>query len=336
MITIKEIAELCNVSTTTVSNVIHGKTKKVSNENIQKIQKVLKEQNYIPRMGLSSLTNRNSKIIGVVIHIKKYYKSTIIADPFYAELIGFLERYINESGYYMMLYTSDDLNSIFEMAVSWNVDGLIAISFTENDYQKIRSLTEKPIVAIDLYNDIDDDYYNIGLDDEEGGYIMTKHLIENGFKKILVIGNQNYGVDHQRFLGYTRALAEHGMPYNKDNFIIISDNPQKRKEVYRYFLQLVNKDYALFFLSDLLASDSMRFLQENGIVIPRDISIAGFDDNLYSRITSPQITSIHQDISAKASSAIRLVLNLINNNPIEEKDIRLPVYLVKRDSIKRF
>lgn len=246
MITIKEIAEICNVSTTTVSNVIHGKTKKVSDQNIRKIRKVLREKRYIPRMGLSSLTNSQSHIIGVVVHIKKYYPNTIIADPFYGELVGFLEESIRQSGYYMMLYTSESLDDIFKMAVSWNVDGLIAISFTENDYHKIGSLTGKPIVAIDLYNESDNDFYNVGLDDEQGGYLMTKYLIDAGYKNILLIGSQNFGVDHHRFLGYKRALAETGLPIKKEDFVIFNENPLKRGEVYKYIMKLVNKNYALF------------------------------------------------------------------------------------------
>ncbi len=297
---------------------------------------MLEEKNYLPRMGLSSLTNRSSKIIGVVIHIKKYYENTIIANPFYGELLGSLEKSISDSGYYMMLYTSENLNDIFEMAISWNVDGLIAISFTENDYKKIKSLTNKPIVAIDLYNETDDDFYNVGLDDEEGGYQMTKYLIHNGYKNILIIGNKNYGVDHQRFLGYTRALNEFKLPYKKENFIIFSQDKNKRiGGVYNHLIGLANKNYALFFLSDQLASDALRYLQNHNIVVPNDIGIVGFDDNLYSRLTTPQLTTVNQDVSRKAFLAIELLLKVINLEPIDNNNIILPVRIVKRDSTNK-
>ncbi|MBF4692533.1 LacI family DNA-binding transcriptional regulator [Fusibacter ferrireducens] len=334
MITIKEIADIVGVSTTTVSNVIHGKTKKVSSDNIERIQKVIREKKYIPRMGLSSLTNKQSHIIGVVIHITKEYENTILSDPFYGQIVGYLETYIREAGYYMMLYTSKDLNDIFKMAAAWNVDGLVAITFTYNNYQKIRSLTEKPIVAIDLYNESDDDYINVGLDDEGGGYQMTRYLIENGFEKILLLASQDIGVDHHRFIGYQRALKEYDIPYNEKYYIRLGNDPQKRASKFNDLLKYTKKNYAMFFLSDLLAVEGMRYFIDHGVSIPNDLSIAGFDDNLYAQLLSPQLSSVHQDVSLKAKITIETLMKIINDEPLEQTHISLPVHLAIRGTIK--
>ncbi len=335
MITIKEIADIVGVSTTTVSNVIHGKTKKVSKENIEKIKKVLKEENYIPRMGLSTLTNTDSRIIGVVIHITKHYEDTILSDPFYGQIVGFLEKHIRESGYYMMLYTSEDLNDIFKMTVAWNVDGLIAITFTDKNYQKLRSLIDKPIVAIDLFNETGKDHLNVGLDDEQGGYLMTKYLLECGFRHILFLAHQDVGVDHRRYLGHIHALKEHNIEVKENHFVKLDEYAQKRKKQYKELMQFVNREYAMFFMSDLLASEAMRYFIEQSISIPEDISIAGFDDNLYGRFLTPQLTSVHQDINLKAKKAIELLLKALNDGPIEQNDIILPVQLAIRGTVKR-
>lgn len=82
MTTIKEIAEMAGVSMTTVYNVLHGNVKKVSKENMEKIQKLLDEYHYVPKMGLSALKNNSSKIIGVVIHTSRYYENSVISDTF--------------------------------------------------------------------------------------------------------------------------------------------------------------------------------------------------------------------------------------------------------------
>ena len=83
MTTIKEIAEMAGVSMTTVYNVLHGNVKKVSKANMEKIQALLDEYHYVPKMGLSALKNNSSKIIGVVIHTSRYYENTVISDTFY-------------------------------------------------------------------------------------------------------------------------------------------------------------------------------------------------------------------------------------------------------------
>ncbi len=335
MITIKEIADIVGVSTTTVSNVIHGKTKRVSKENIEKIKRILDEKSYIPRMGLSTLTNSSSRIIGVVIHITKHYENTILSDPFYGQIVGFLEKNIRESGYYMMLYASGDLNDIFKMAVSWNVDGLVAISFTDNNYQKIKALTKKPIVAIDLYNESNDDYLNVGLNDMDGGYQMTKYLIENGYSKIILLANQDVGVDHQRFLGYRQALEEYDIVYKEKYFIKLDDDPKKRRREFKNLLKFTRKDYAMFFLSDLLASEAIQYFIENKISIPDDISIAGFDDNLYAKFLTPQLTSVHQDVGLKAKTAVNVLVKTLNQQPVDCKNIVLPIQLAIRGTVKK-
>ena len=92
MTTIKEIAEMAGVSMTTVYNVLHGNVKKVSKENMEKIQKLLDEYHYVPKMGLSALKNNSSKIIGVVIHTSRYYENSAISDTFYSHIIGAMEE----------------------------------------------------------------------------------------------------------------------------------------------------------------------------------------------------------------------------------------------------
>lgn len=335
MITIKEIAKIVGFSTTTVSNVIHGNTKKVSDDNVAKVKKILKEMNYIPRMGLSSLTNKKSHIICVVIHIQKNYENTILSDPFYGIIVGSLEKSIRDAGYYMMLYTSENLDDIFKMAIAWNVDGLVAISFTYDNYKKICSLTKKPIVAIDLYNEHSNDYVNVGIDDEEGGYQMTKYLIKNGFRKILLLANEDIGVDRQRHLGYIRAFKEFGISLPHNYYFILEDDSEKRKDRLKDLLKFTKKDYAMFFLSDLLASEAMQYFTRNGVSIPEDISIAGFDDNLYAKFITPQLTSVYQDVGLKARMALQTLIKLVNHEKLDETNIILPVRLSIKDTIKK-
>ena len=176
MATIKEIAEKAGVSTTTVSNVIHGKTKKVSPATIQKIEALIKEVGYVQKRGLRVLNNEKSQLIAVVINYHKEFKDSILGDPFYGKIIGFIEEYVQKQGYYLMLYSTKDIEEIFQMVAGWDVDGVIAISFSRHNCEKIYQLIKKPIVSIDAYGNAAKDSHlvNIGLDDESGGYQMVK------------------------------------------------------------------------------------------------------------------------------------------------------------------
>lgn len=335
MATIKDIAEIVGTSTTTVSNVLHGKLNKVSSENVERIQKVIEEQKYVLPMGMSVLTSKKSKIIGVVIWIPMHYEYSILADPFYGNVVGVLERIISKAGYYMMLYSSDSLNDIYRMTMAWNVDGLIALTFNYEEYRKLSTMANKPVVAIDLYSDSEEDMYNVGIDDENGGYLMTKYLIECGFQKIFLLSYSDVTIDHLRWRGYRRALIEAGLPYKKENYIILSDYPEKRIENYKRLLPYAGKNCAMFCLADMLAIEVMGYFQKNGCRVPEDISVVGYDDIPVSCMTSPALTTVRQNIARKGEMAGKMMLDILEGNPIEEHNILLPVSLCIRGSVGR-
>jgi LacI family transcriptional regulator len=88
MVTIKQIAERAGVSTATVSNVLHGKTKRVSAANVEKIRKLIKEMGYVERMGLRVLHNERSRLIAVIVNYHKEFEETVLSDPFYGRAVG--------------------------------------------------------------------------------------------------------------------------------------------------------------------------------------------------------------------------------------------------------
>ena len=133
MITIKEIAAQLDVSTTTVSNVIHGKTKEVSPETIKKVQKFLEEVEYVPNISARNLAQNESKIIGVVLKSRPDRYISLLQDPFVCEMISGLEDAIRSAGYYMMVYISDDIAEIISHISTWNADGLILFCMLDDD-----------------------------------------------------------------------------------------------------------------------------------------------------------------------------------------------------------
>lgn len=164
--------------------------------------------------------------------------------------------------HYMMLYAAESLEDIFHMALAWNVDGLIAITFKYQNYMKLKTLVNKPIVAIDLINKEKSDYVNVGLQDENGGYIMTKYLLERGYENIYVCARKNIGVDHERWLGYRKAWKEAGRDYLTNDFISLHETEQKRNQDYQMMTKFVGKKTALFFLADIFAVEAILVCKE--------------------------------------------------------------------------
>lgn len=335
MATIKEIAEIVGTSTTTVSNVLHGKLNKVSKETLEKIQKVIEEQNYVLPMGMSVLTSKQSKIIGVVILIPMHYEYSILADPFYGNIVGVLERMFSAAGYYMMLYSSDSLEDLYRMAKAWNVDGLIALTFNYEQYRKLSVMANKPVVAIDMGGELRPEMYNVGSDDETGGYLMTRYLIQCGYEKILILSYSDEAMDHMRWRGYRNALTEAGLPYKKENFILLSDYREKRMKNYDRLMKYAGTGCALFFLSDMLAIEAIGYFQKNGYRVPEDFAVVGYDDIPVASMVSPELTTIRQNIAKKGECAAQMLLDILAGKEIPDRNVQMPVNLCIRSSAKK-
>ena len=151
MVTIKDMAEILGISTTTVSNVIHGKTTQVSQKTVEKVQKLLEEYEYVPNISARNLANNSSGIIGMVIKGRRDRIDDLIANSFLGNLVSAIEAETRARGYFMMLYISDDINELMRHVSTWNVDGLILNGILHDDFARIKSRYRKPAVLIDSY-----------------------------------------------------------------------------------------------------------------------------------------------------------------------------------------
>lgn len=336
MVRLKDIAEKAGVSTTTVSNVIHGRTSRVSKENIEKIQGLLEEAHYIPNKSLKNKDLNNLNFIGVVVAFSQRGEKKILEDPFFTEILATLEERIRQYGYYMMLYTAEESFDIFHLASNWILAGMIIFGFTGSDCVNLRKQTDVPFVTIDGYLEEKSrkNFVNIGLDDYNGGYQMAKLLLSYGHQKILFLSDSDETIDHTRWLGFQKALLEEKIACDDNSHFMIELNPTQRRLQYQSALSFFKSHSALFFSSDYYAVEAMNFFMDRGIAVPEQISIAGFDDNILAKLVRPSLTTVHQDISKKAELAMEDLILLINQETVEEKHKELPVHIVIRDSVK--
>ncbi len=335
MITIKEIAKQLNMSTTTVSNVIHGKTSEVSDDTKKKVQEFLDKVDYVPNISARNLAQNESKIIGLALKARADKYENLIMDPFVSELIGGVEETIRNAGYFMMLYISSDTTEIMRHVSTWNVDGLILFGMIGDDGIRVSEKYKKPIVCIDTYSIEGLKHFtNVGLDDEQGTYNITNYLIKQGHKKIAFLSDNMTGVDLARLNGYQKALADAGLKYKPDNFLKIRPKTEDIEESLEEICKRSKDFTAIVCVSDLYAVTLMAALEDRGISVPDDISIVGFDDNMLGKYHRPALTTVHQDIKLKGVTAADTLLKQLSGQKTPNQ-IQLPTKLIIRDTVKK-
>ena len=336
MITIKELAEILNLSTTTVSNVIHGKTKEVSKATIERVQEALTKYEYVPNISASNLARNKSKIIGVALLARPDKYPNLLTDPFISELVSSLERTIRENGYFMMVYIADEIGDIIQQIASWNADGVVLFGLMGSTWKKVGERYKKPIVSIDCFDVTErENVVNIGLQDEEGAYLAARHLIENGHRRIAFLSDNLHGVDRERFRGFRRALEEEELSFHDEDFLQLLISEKSAEECFRDLAPRCEEYTAVFCVSDLYAVQLANAVRALGKSIPEDLSIIGFDDNMLSRFYRPAITTIRQDTEMKGVLAGNILVQMIEERYEGEKEVMLPVSLIERDTVKK-
>ena len=167
---IADIAEALGISTATVSNVIHGKTAKISDATVKRVEQELEKTGYIPNMAGILLARNNSRIIGVVMNDHVKYEGRVLEDGFVMSSLNALSREANEKGYFLMIKTTADIREIPVFASMWNMDGLILMGFCEADYEALRSQTRISFVVYDGYFAACSKVVNLTIGHYDGGY----------------------------------------------------------------------------------------------------------------------------------------------------------------------
>lgn len=337
MITINDIATMAGVSNTTVSNVIHGRTKRVSEKTIEKINKIIEEYNYVPNMPARALASSSSKVVALVNHLDSMKSGNFLEDPFHGAFIGAVEEALREKGYYLMIRTIKNCDDLKNFLRNWNVDGLFLTGvFQEEDiYDSLVSL-KSPVVLIDSYLERYSKMINIGLHDFEGGYIATKHLLENGHRRIAFACPpiRSGGVVSKRLEGYQKALSEYDIPY--DETLVFQREFSSTKTVALGAMLAGREDItAVFSTADIMAAGIMAGVHQSGLSVPDDLSVIGFDDINWCKMTNPTLTSVHQDANIKGELAAEFMMKLLDGITLEDRSVILPVSLTIRESVKQ-
>lgn len=334
MVTIRDIAQATGVSATTVSNVIHGRTNRVSAETIELINDTIKRLGYVPNMSARALVSSSSKVIGFVNHVVTRENANVMEDPFHSTAIGAIESALRENGYYLMLRTVETEEELMTFLQNWNIDGLFFTGIFKDKFFNAVAGLRIPVVLIDSYVRMSH-ICNVGLEDFNGSYDATRYLIDKGHRRIGFASPdiKDGGVLQERFLGYKAALAEASIPFDKSLIFQQEMDIDSCKIVSREISAHPDMT-GLVVTADIMAAGIMTGLREQGIRVPEDISIVGFDDISMAQMVTPPLTTIHQDMNLKGRLAADFMLQRLSGAPMDATEITLPTRLVERDSVK--
>lgn len=331
-ITIKDVAKLANVSVGTVSMAVNGKDG-VNEETRLKVLDAVKKLDYRPNHNARSLITNKSGTIGLIV--------TDITNPFFGLIISYIQKELEKEGYNLLLGISKDKLSnekkYVEYFINRNVEGLIIVPSLEKeiDLSHLYNLKRLGIPFVFLttaYKGIQADC--IMTDLAKGTYELTKHLIQNGNKKIFFIsGYKDLLLSSLRIDGYKKAYKESGLDCSEDWVFESYPDYQKGYDTTSRIIQSSIPD-AIITVNDIVAMGVMKCLMDNKINVPNTVSVAGYDDLIFSSIILTPLTTIRQPIDDICKNSIKILMDRINGQTYPEKLILLEPELLIRDSTR--
>ncbi|MFZ2286311.1 MAG: LacI family DNA-binding transcriptional regulator [Bacteroidales bacterium] len=332
---IRELAKLINLSTTTVSRVLNGKSEKyrISSKTAQRVIKAAQEYEYSPSKIARGLKMDRTDTIGLII--------PDISNPFFADIAQSIEKEARMKGFSLILCDSgDDLNDekeLIGLLRSHKVDGMI-IAPVGTRFEHIIQVYNSgiPIVVIDrCFPDIN--VPSITSDNYQGGYDAVNYLISLGHKKIICIqGKPESLPSKERLRGYIDACKENDIKIDKDFIMGDSFTIENGYRQTRIIFSMENPPTAVFAFSNLISLGVIKAVNEMGMKIPDDISLISFDEQPYSAYLSTPMTTVSQKKSEIGQLSIDVLLKYIMNKEYWKKVVymKLKTSLIIRDSVK--
>lgn len=336
MVTIKEIASQLGVSPTTVSNVINGRTGKMSAQTRQRIEDALWENHYKVAGKSSRGVSSEENMVAVAFYMG--ILKEVLMDPFCGELLGAIQRAVKSHGHYMIYDVPVDIEDMARLFAPWNVNGGIVLGYEPDQCEQLQKKIGKPIVFVDSYfGQGEEPYDNIGLQDYEGAREITSYMLKMGHRRIAFFCDQSPAIasNLERLRGFKDALAAYDLKFSEKDFYYMVPDKNLRHEGFRQFARKNAKQYsAAFFISDYFANEAVGIFMSQGLQVPDDLSVTGFDDNVYARLSRPMLTTVRQSPSEKGKCAVEMLMQRIRGEEVLLRTLQLPTELVVRDSVK--
>ena len=319
-VTIKDLARHLNISVATVSRAMRDMPE-IKAETRDAVLKLAKEWDYQPNLLATNLVKNRTKTIGVIVPDLAYH--------FFASVIKGIEEEAIARGYSLLLtQTSElyerELTNVQNLSRGQVEGFIVSISQETTDFEHLKRLQRKGIPLVFFDRDADEiDVPKVMVDNVGAAYEATKHLIENGSKRIAFLaGPSNVTVSNLRQSGYENAIQDSGLDLDESLVVHGNYNLQQAIKLTNELFELANPPDGLVVVSDRLAVGAIAALRKKNIRIPEDVAIVSFNDEPICTIVTPTLTSVSQPTFEMGKMAITLLINQIENpNCVDKPEV---------------
>lgn len=328
-VTMKHIAKLCGVSVATVSKVVNGKDEDVRVETKQRVLKVIKEEGYFINTLARSMKTKNTKTLGLIV--------PDIKNGYYTDISRGAEDMAMKKGYGLFLCNTDDSIkkeiSYLVKLMEKQVDGIIIIASMErNPVMEELLKINVPFAVLNNATSYRDYSVRVEVDTYKGMHEGVSHLIGLGHRNIMYLqGETVLPFGEEKLRGYRDALLDHEIPFRNE---FIATTSFKVEGAYEYLSEhgLKPETTAIICGNDLMALGVLNWAKEECIDVPGDLSIIGYDDSIFSTISSPKITTVNQNCLKVGGILVEELLKKIDTNDVTQMNIPVGTSLVIRES----
>lgn len=335
-VTIKDIAKRTGLSVSTVSLVLNHKSERISEETIQKVMQAAQEMNYHPNRLAVGLITKRTQTLGLII--------PDIANAFFAEIAKGAETECQKQGYSLILCNTNDhpekdidyVNVLIDKGVDGILFTMAVSSQVHKDVQcfNIAKQTEKPMILVDrtvAAENKEAELPFVNADNELGGYMATKHLLEMGHRKIgFISGPMGEQSSQNRLFGYIRALQEADVTFDP---MLTKVGDYHMETGYRLSADLIRRGVtAIFAGNDMMAYGVYRQAKDQNLSIPGDLAVLGFDDLEFSQMMEVPLSSIKQPTYQIGACAVQKIIKWIEHPEQKPESVCFKPVLMVRES----
>lgn len=334
--TIYDIAKKLDITAATVSRALNNNPK-ISEATRKLVLETASSMNYEQNKLALALKSGKSKNVGVIV--------PRIDSNFFASIIRGIEDELSLYGYHVIICQTHELNEkeaeTIDALLNAQVDGiLMSVSRSSKDSSHYERILKKkvPLIFFDRRR-IMEGVSSVTINDFAGGYAATKHLIEQGCKRIAHFsGEQSIEIFKERFLGYKQALLDNGMALNQDYIIQTKSNLEEGEKAMGALLKMKNPPDALFSSSDFSALGAIAAIKSAGLKIPEEFRVVGFSNEPFTKFMELSISSVDQSPLEMGTMAAKVFLEQTNSGEqftMDKKIVLEPKLHIRKSSLKK-
>lgn len=339
-VTHRDVAARAGVSTAVVSYVINNGPRPTSPEVRERVLQAISELGYHPNAVARGLRARRTNTIGFIVN--DYSALDVFVSPYSAQILTGLTAQLKEYQQYVLVYPlgiGEDMSDVEQLLRSGRLDGVVVRLVQDppetSALLELIASSHIPCVCIERPGAARYGLSAVIYDDQRGAYDAICYLIAQGHRRIgHIAGDQRYSTARARRNGYCQALQTHGLEIDESLIVGNDWDPSIGRNVVKQLLNLPDPPTAIFAASDTFAFIAVDELRRNGLRVPDDVAVIGFDDiDMNDGINSP-LTTIRIPLMDLGRRAADLLLDIANQEPpiTEPKTVLLPVELVHRGS----